>query len=80
MGLGLGLSMGNGDAVALEGEAVAGIGVGEDRGDVGDDTPGALVDRYGAGDAVVADVMRNNTTLSSAISSPYDGALSFFWT
>lgn len=80
MRLGLGLRVRLGNAVALEGEAVAGVGVGEDGRDVGDGLPGQPVERDGAVDAPVPDVMRNNATLSPAISSPYDCALPFFWT
>ena len=80
VGFGLGLGVRDGDAMALEREAIAGVGIGEDGRDVGNSAPGLLVKRYGAGDAVVADMMRNNATLSPAISSPYDRPASFFWT
>ena len=80
MGLGFGLDMGLGDAMALEGEAVAAVGVGVDDGDAGDALLELAVEAYGAGDAIVADVIRNNASLPSTISSPYDGALLFFWT
>ena len=80
VGLGFGLGMRCGDAVTLKGEAVARVGVGEDRGDVGDDTAGALVEFYGAGDTFVADMPGNNATLCPAISSPYDRPALFFWT
>jgi len=80
MRLRLGLDMRLGDGVARKGQPVAGVGVGVDDGDVGPDGLDRLVQRYGAGDALVADVIRNNATLSSRISSPYEGALLFFWT
>lgn len=76
----LGLAMGFDDAVPLEGKAIAGVGVGEDGRDVGADPLGQPVEGDGAVDACVADVMRNNATLSPAISSPYDGSAAFFWT
>jgi hypothetical protein len=66
------------DAMALECDAVAGVGIGEDGRDVGYGLLGQPVERDGAVDAFVSDVMRNNATLSPAISSPYDCALPFF--
>ena len=79
MGLSLGLDMGFGHAVALESNAVAGVGVGVDGADGGPDGLGEPVERYGAGGPFVADVIRNNATFSPRISSPYEGALPFFW-
>ena len=79
MGLCLGLDMRLGDVVALEGEAVTGVGIGVDDGDVGDAPLHLAVEAHGAGDTLIADVIRNNATRPSTISSPYDGAASFFW-
>ena len=74
----LGVRFGN--AVPLEGQPIAGVRVGEDGGDVGNGLSGQPVEGDGAVDALVADVVRNNATLSPAISSPYDGPALFFWT
>lgn len=79
VGLRLGLDVRLGHAVAREGEPITGVGVGVDGADVGSGDLGEPVQRYGAGDALVADVMRNNATFSPRISSPYEGALPFFW-
>lgn len=79
MGLGFGLDMRLGDAMAFEGQPVAGVGIGIDDGDVGPDGLDPAIQRYGAADALVADVICNNATLSPRISSPYDGPVPFFW-
>lgn len=78
MRLSLGFSVRLDDAVAFECDAVAGVGIGEDGRDVGRGLFGQPVERDRAVDAFVSDVMRNNATLSPAISSPYDCALPFF--
>ena len=78
MRLSFGLGMRLDDAVAFECDPVARVGVGEDRRNVRRGLFGQPVERDGAFDALVSDVMRNNATLSPAISSPYDGALPFF--
>jgi hypothetical protein len=76
LSFGFGVRLDN--TVALECNAVAGVGVGEDGRDVWRGLFGQPVERDGAFDAFVSDVMRNNATLSPAISSPYDCALPFF--
>ena len=68
------------DAIALEGHPVAGVGIGINGDDVGPYGFDQAVEGYGAADPGVADVIRNNATLSPRISSPYEGALLFFWT
>ena len=78
MRLGLGLDMRLGHAMALESQPVAGVRVCADQADVGPNRLGEPVERYGAGDPFVADVMRNNATFSPRISSPYEGAPAFF--
>lgn len=79
MRLRLGLDMRFAHAVAFEGDTVAGVGVGVDGADVGPYGLDQMVEGYGAVDPFVADVIRNNATFSPRISSPYEGALPFFW-
>jgi hypothetical protein len=78
MGLGLALPVRLGHAMALESQPVAAVGIGADQGDGGNARLDQTVEADRAGYARVADEMRNNATLPSAISSPYDGPALFF--
>ncbi len=78
MGLCLGLFVPLRRAIPLEGKLIAGIGIGEDRRDVANSPLGQVVEGDGTGDAVVADVIGDDTTLPPAISSPNDRPVLFF--
>ena len=78
MGLSLGFGMWRGDCVTLECQCVAGIGIGEDGADLANCLFRQPIGCDGTADAIVPDMIGDNSTLATAINRPNYCPVEFF--